>query len=44
MKYLLTSDGIRNLSINKALFEMLDKPISESKDLCIPTVAYEHLM
>jgi dipeptidase E len=40
MKYLLTSAGIKNPSIHKALVEMLPKPISECSALCIPTASY----
>jgi dipeptidase E len=44
MKYLLSSAGIKNPSIHNALLEILDKPIGESKALCIPTAAYAHPM
>ena len=37
MKFLLTSSGIRNTSIEAALVELLGKPIAESSALCIPT-------
>lgn len=40
MNMLLTSAGIRNASIRTALEEMLGKPISEARALCIPTAAY----
>lgn len=40
MKLLLTSAGIKNASIHKALVNLLDKPISESSALCIPTAIY----
>ena len=40
MKFLLTSTGIRNKSIQDALVELLGKPISESSALCIPTAVY----
>jgi len=40
MKFLLTSCGISNDSIHKALVDMLGKPIAESSALCIPTAAY----
>ncbi len=40
MKLLLTSAGIKNPSIHKALVEMLDKPIAECDALCIPTAVY----
>lgn len=44
MKLLLTSAGIRNASIRAALEELLDKPISQSSALCIPTATYGHPM
>ena len=37
MKFLLTSSGIRNTSIQDALVDLLGKPIAESSALCIPT-------
>jgi dipeptidase E len=40
MKLLLTSAGIKNPSIEGALVGMLEKPISESAALCIPTAGY----
>ena len=40
MKFLLTSAGIKNTSINDALIDLLDKPIAESNALCIPTAIY----
>jgi dipeptidase E len=40
MKYLLTSAGIKNTSIQNALVELLGKPIAESSALCIPTAIY----
>jgi dipeptidase E len=40
MKYLLTSAGIKNRSINDALLELLGKPIAEASALCIPTASY----
>lgn len=40
MKFLLTSAGIRNASIQEALIEMLGKPVAESSALCIPTASY----
>ncbi len=40
MKLLLTSAGIKNPSIHKALVDMLDRPIAESSALCIPTANY----
>jgi len=42
MKFLLTSSGISNPSINDALVELLGKPIAESKALCIPTGIYPY--
>ena len=44
MKYLLTSAGIKNDSIRKALVDLLGKPIAESNALCIPTASYGHPM
>jgi dipeptidase E len=40
MKLLLTSAGVKNPSIQRALVELLGKPIAESNALCIPTGAY----
>lgn len=40
MKLLLTSGGITNPSIEKALVEMLGKTISEARALCIPTAQW----
>lgn len=40
MKLLLTSAGISNNSIRKALVELLGKPIEESKAVFIPTAIY----
>jgi dipeptidase E len=42
MKFLLTSAGIKNMSIHNALVDLLDKPISEASALCIPTAMYGH--
>ena len=42
MRFLLTSAGIKNTSINDALVDLLGKPIAESSALCIPTAAYGH--
>ena len=42
MKYLLTSAGIKNRSIQNALLDLLGKPISECSALCIPTAGYGH--
>ena len=44
MKFLLTSGGVKNTSINDALVGLLGKPIAESSALCIPTAAYGHPM
>jgi dipeptidase E len=40
MRLLLTSAGIRNESIRRALLELLGKPIAECSALCIPTASY----
>jgi dipeptidase E len=40
MRLLLTSSGISNHSINEALVNLLGKPISESRALCVPTAIY----
>lgn len=40
MKLLLTSAGITNDSIHKALTDLLAKPIAESNIVCIPTAIY----
>ena len=40
MRFLLTSAGIKNTSIENALVGLLGKPIAESSALCIPTAAY----
>ena len=40
MKFLLTSAGIKNSSIHKALVDLLGKPIAEASALCIPTAIY----
>lgn len=42
MKLLLTSAGIKNPSIERALVELLGKPISEADALCITTASYGH--
>jgi dipeptidase E len=44
MRFLLTSAGVKNASIQDALVALLDKPIAESRALCIPTAAYGHPM
>jgi len=40
MRFLLTSAGIKNMSIHNALVELLGKPIAESSALCIPTALH----
>jgi dipeptidase E len=40
LRFLLTSSGISNPSIENGLVELLGKPISESTALCIPTASY----
>jgi dipeptidase E len=40
MKFLLTSAGVKNESIQTALVDMLGKPIEECAALCIPTAIY----
>jgi dipeptidase E len=40
MKFLLTSSGISNPSIEEALVGLLGKPIAESSALIIPTAIY----
>lgn len=40
MKLLLTSAGIRNPAIHRALLDLLGKPIAEANALCIPTASY----
>jgi dipeptidase E len=40
MKFLLTSAGIENKSIENALVDLLGKPIAESSALVIPTAVY----
>jgi dipeptidase E len=42
MKLLLTSAGVRNASIHKALLDLLGKPIADCHALCIPTSGYGH--
>ena len=42
MKLLLTSAGIKNPSIERALLALLGKPIAEAHALCIPTAGYGH--
>lgn len=40
MRYLLTSGGVTNPSIRRALIDLLGKPIEESSGLIIPTSGY----
>jgi len=42
VKFLLTSAGIKNPSINDAMLDLLAKPIAECDALCIPTASYGH--
>ncbi len=42
MKLLLTSAGIKNESIRRAVVDLLGKPIAEANALCIPTAGYGH--
>jgi dipeptidase E len=42
MKLLLTSGGITNASIHRALVGLLPKPIKECAALCIPTASWGH--
>jgi dipeptidase E len=42
MKLLLTSAGIKNISIHNTMVDLLGKPIAESNALCIPTAGYGH--
>jgi dipeptidase E len=44
MKLLLTSAGIKNESIHRALVGLLGKPIEDCNALCIPTASYGHPM
>jgi dipeptidase E len=44
MKLLPTSAGIKNASIERALLDLLGKPIADSDALCIPTGLYAHPM
>jgi dipeptidase E len=44
MRLLLTSAGVKNASIHRALVDLLDKPIADSNALCIPTAGYGHPM
>jgi dipeptidase E len=40
MKFLLTSNGVTNPSIERALVDLLGKPIAESSALCVATAMY----
>ncbi len=42
MRLLLTSGGVKNVSIRDALGDLLSKPIADSNALCIPTAQYGH--
>jgi dipeptidase E len=42
VKFLLTSAGIKNPTINDAMLELLGKPIAQCDALCIPTASYGH--
>jgi dipeptidase E len=42
VKLLLTSAGVKNPSINRALVDLLGKPIADCHALCIPTAQYGH--
>lgn len=42
MKLLLTSAGVKNESIHRALVDLLAKPIAQCNALCIPTGGYGH--
>jgi dipeptidase E len=42
VRFLLTSAGIKNPSINDAMVDLLGKPIEECDALCIPTASYGH--
>src|SRR5688500_14221880 len=44
MKLLLTSGGVTNPSIHAALEQLLGKPITASRALCIPTAQRGHPM
>lgn len=44
MKLLLTSAGIKNASIHKALLDLLGNGFAEATALCIPTASYGHPM
>jgi dipeptidase E len=40
LKFLLTSGGITNASLERALVDLLGKPIAESRALCVATAIY----
>jgi len=44
LRLLLTSAGVKNASIHRALVDLLGKPIAGSSALCIPTAQYGHPM
>jgi dipeptidase E len=44
VKLLLTSGGVTNPSIRDALVDLLGKPLSECRALCIPTAQWGHPM
>ncbi|MGK5517761.1 Type 1 glutamine amidotransferase-like domain-containing protein [Micromonospora sp. URMC 107] len=44
MKLLLTSGGVTNPSIQSALVQLLGKPVSECRALCVPTAQWGHPM
>ncbi|MHA3702109.1 Type 1 glutamine amidotransferase-like domain-containing protein [Jatrophihabitans sp. YIM 134969] len=44
MKLLLTSGGVRNPGIERALLDHLGKPVAEADALCIPTAQWGHPM
>jgi dipeptidase E len=42
MRMLLTSGGIQNPTIRRALDDLLPKPLDECRALCVPTALYGH--
>jgi dipeptidase E len=44
LRLLLTSAGVKNASIHRALVDLLGKPVADSSALCIPTAQYGHPM
>lgn len=42
MRLLLTSGGIKNPSIHRALVDLLGRPVADCDALCIPTAGYGH--